>query len=333
MAAANPMSLLYKRLASAGFKQKFVRETVLPSWWSDEVASTEAGYLEGLVIISKHLGIQLGALRNPVAELQLENTHARFFKGPELASDENVAVAIAERAARIALLGMPEAHKPAIVSAASIRRRLIGGGASWIGFQELLQFCWNSNIPVIYVAHLPAGVKKLRAVTVSVDGRPAIVFFRGEKKPAKHLFPLAHEIGHIYLNHLEFVGLIIDTEAEFSFNESTEREANRFARELLTGGEELPLNYNFPSIPSEIARGCKEYANRLHIDPSFLVGEWEKKTKQYKEARTAVNFYIQQDENALAMMAAELSRRIDWDLIPEESQEYLLNLTRVGHAD
>ncbi|BDI29095.1 hypothetical protein CCAX7_11460 [Capsulimonas corticalis] len=329
MATANPMSLLYKRLASAGFKPKFVRDTVLPSWWDDEIATTEAGYLEGLIIISKHLGIQLDALRNPAAALQSENAPARFFKGPELASDEGVAVAIAERAARIAILGMIEARKPVTVSASIIRRRLLGAGAAWIGFQELLQFCWNSNIPVIHVARLPAGVKKLRAVTVSVDGRPAIVFFRHDAKPAQHLFPLAHEIGHIYLNHLEFFGLIVDTETEFGFNETTEREANRFARELLTGGEELPQNYSFPPRPAEIARGCQEYANRLHIDPSFLVGEWVKKTKQYKEARTAVNFYIQQDENALAMMAEEMSRRIDWDLIPEESQEYLLNLTRV----
>jgi hypothetical protein len=34
----NPMDLLYKRLRDAGFNRKFVKETVLPSWWDDRIA-------------------------------------------------------------------------------------------------------------------------------------------------------------------------------------------------------------------------------------------------------------------------------------------------------
>jgi hypothetical protein len=57
----NPMKTLYQRLAAVGLTRRFVRETALPSWWEDEIAANAAGYAQGLLLISRHLGLELAS--------------------------------------------------------------------------------------------------------------------------------------------------------------------------------------------------------------------------------------------------------------------------------
>lgn len=54
----NRMKPVLDRLSKAGFKPSYVRKVVLPEWWDDEIAQTEAGYAEGLGILARHLGLK-----------------------------------------------------------------------------------------------------------------------------------------------------------------------------------------------------------------------------------------------------------------------------------
>jgi len=58
----NQMQTVYDRLHQAGISRSYVRKVVLPEWWDDEIAETDAGCLQGLGIIARHLGLELTPL-------------------------------------------------------------------------------------------------------------------------------------------------------------------------------------------------------------------------------------------------------------------------------
>src|SRR5687767_268148 len=63
--AHNPMSALVKRLRKVGVTRTYLREVVLPDWWDDEIADNPAGYVEALMYVSGHLGLEFASLRDP----------------------------------------------------------------------------------------------------------------------------------------------------------------------------------------------------------------------------------------------------------------------------
>lgn len=46
MPTPNPMKALYAKLATFGLPRAWVRQNLLPSWWDDEAALTDAGFSE-----------------------------------------------------------------------------------------------------------------------------------------------------------------------------------------------------------------------------------------------------------------------------------------------
>ena len=74
------------------------------------------------------------------------------------------------------------------------------------------------------------------AVVMDVNGRPVIALTKNHKHESDLSFLLAHEMGHIFHNHLEQGQILVDTRVDESINERDEQEnqANVFAIELLT---------------------------------------------------------------------------------------------------
>ena len=67
------MAQLYNRLGSVGFPRKYLREIVLPDWWDDEIAYNPAGYAEGLMILSRNLGLDLASMQSEAVPVGLRN--------------------------------------------------------------------------------------------------------------------------------------------------------------------------------------------------------------------------------------------------------------------
>lgn len=63
MHSIDRMKTLYRRLNEVGLTGDFVRKTALPSWWEDEIATNPAGYAQGLLLLSRHLGLDLQSLQ------------------------------------------------------------------------------------------------------------------------------------------------------------------------------------------------------------------------------------------------------------------------------
>ncbi|MCC7429816.1 hypothetical protein IT568_03115 [bacterium] len=60
----NQMELIWKKLKSLGWEEKWVREHILPDWWSDDLAENLVNKRQAELILSKFLGIPLEQLIN-----------------------------------------------------------------------------------------------------------------------------------------------------------------------------------------------------------------------------------------------------------------------------
>jgi len=87
------MTQLYSQLGTVGFPRKYLREVVLPGWWEDEIAHNPAGYAEGLMILSRHLGLDLASMQNEAVPVGLRNLGPCKFKKSVVTSDEDLVLA------------------------------------------------------------------------------------------------------------------------------------------------------------------------------------------------------------------------------------------------
>lgn len=59
MVLPNAIKRLYSRVGQVGLTRAFVTRTAFPHWWDDEIANNPAGYAQGLMLLSRHLGLDL----------------------------------------------------------------------------------------------------------------------------------------------------------------------------------------------------------------------------------------------------------------------------------
>src|SRR3954471_4686586 len=144
MPGKDPMTQLYSRLGSLGFPRKYLREVVLPEWWEDEVAHNPAGFAQGLLVLSRNLGLDLSSLQNESVPVGLRNLGPCKFKKTGSKRDEELHIArvIASRVAHLASAAAPPGGLPFDRSATAIRNLILSTGARWVGLAELVEYCW-----------------------------------------------------------------------------------------------------------------------------------------------------------------------------------------------
>src|SRR5437660_1669855 len=98
-----PMKRQYHRLTSIGLPRAFVRQTALPNWWDDELASNPAGYAEGVMLLARHLGLDLSTLQDESAVIALRDFGPCKFKKTGGTTDDELAIAraLGTRAAQL----------------------------------------------------------------------------------------------------------------------------------------------------------------------------------------------------------------------------------------
>ena len=332
------MTPLYRRLSQVGLTRHFVRNTALPSWWDDEVAANPAGYAQGLLLLSRHLGLDLRSLQDDTVPLRLRDFGACKYKKRAGVTEDELAMArvIATRAAQLAAEAMPDAPAALPASAAEARQQILDGGAPWVGLHELLDYCWSLGVPVLHLDHFPPHAHRPDGFAARVRGRPVIVLCRKARNPAWMLFILAHELGHILLGHIEDDGALLDEHVDEASQDGEEKEANAFAVELLTGRPDrrFVAAGRWPN-----AQGLADEALRIgrqtQTDPGHIV-------LNYAHAMGGNSFFavanaalrlLESRADAVALVRAKLAERLDWSRLPEDSSEFLMRVTRHGQAE
>jgi transcriptional regulator with XRE-family HTH domain len=181
-------------------------------------------------------------------------------------------VPLARRVAEIVHHHAELAPSRGVPSDAAAVRTQLGGGA--IHLKSLLAWTWDRGIAVVPL-HGRGG---FYAASWMFDGSPAVVLKDTRPLAAFWLFDLAHELGHIALNHLDSGGIVDVDELRLAGDSAAgedeqEHDANAFALRLLLGNYRALLgevrtesrgNYlRFKGAVATVAR-------KRHVNPGLL---------------------------------------------------------------
>lgn len=330
-AAQNPMKALYQRLRAVGFDTPFIQKTALPSWWDDSVAQTDSGYQEGLLLLSRHLGLSLKTLQDDSAPLELREFGPCNFKKTQGVSADDLAIAraICTRAAQIAAASIDEPWAGTLpANGSQIREEILCAGGQWVCLENLLEWCWSRGIPVLHISNFPRQSKKMHGMAALVDGRPVIVLCKNSKQEAWQLFILAHELGHIVHGHVLQNGVLVDEHIANDSPDKQETEANLTATAILTGDSDCRFGSpgHWPNA-NELADSAKRYGKSHQIDPGHIVLNYANhKGASFHALGNAALKLICANPDAPELIHDKMAAHLDWSALPEDSSEFLMRV-------
>jgi hypothetical protein len=320
------MMKLYKRLSAAGLSKSFVRKTAFPEWWSDDIALTQAGYAQTLMLISRNLRIDIHSLLQEEEPLDVHNLLPVLNKSPQGMVEEKLrwAQCLGERMAEVALQGTGDSH-PLPKSAAAMRE-LLDGNNYPPHLESVLDLCWKLGVPVLYLHENPTGACKPHAMIFRSQGRYSIVLSRKLIYSSMMAFDLLHEIGHAVFEHLAKDGLIVDKTIELT-EEEREEEANRFAVEVLTGNPDLQFTSSRWFNAERLAVSARSIGSQFHIDPGVIALNYAWHNKRYFPMVQNALSLLEPNADAVRTIRRYMRDRLDWNKLTEENREYLLRMS------
>jgi len=331
-AKKNPMTDLYDRLGSVGLPRKYLQEIVLPNWWDDEIAHNSAGYAEGLMILSKNLGLDLSTMQNQAVPVGLRNLGPCKFKKVARTRDEDLLLARTVATRVVDLIGpaVPKVKIHLPTTATEIRQVILRSGLPWVDLLSLVNYCWSVAVPVLPVSVFPPRAKKMDGLTSLRSDRYAVVISKNAKHSAWLLFVLAHELGHIFQGHLRNEGVLVDELVDRKSTDEEEKTANNFALELLTGNPELEV---FPvgrkASARALARAALQAGEKEQIDPGHIVLNcaFQMGGDFFAIANAALRL-LEPHADAVASLRSTMLANLDKTELPEDTYEFILKACR-----
>lgn len=332
-----PFADVYERLRELGLTRPFVRDAVLPSWWDDEAAATPAGRLEGLLILARHLGLELAALRDGTKTLQpAVNGNVRFKKREGAGEDELwLAERLAHQVGQHAALGIRRG-KPLPRTAKAVRDAILDDErANWVSLGSLLSFCWAYGVGVIHVSRFPAGAKKMEGMAMRAGEIPIIVVTSERKATGWILFDVAHELGHLCLGHVGVNASVVDEVVDQESVDREEMEANSFAIELLTGSAKTRVSApdRWPNA-EELARQATVLGKQKQTDPTHIVLNYAHSMSgsggQFWGVANAALKVLEPRADAPGLVREFLATCLDWSALPGDASEFVARLTNAA---
>lgn len=325
----NPMTDIYKRLEHAGLERRWVKKTALPDWWEDAIARNPAGYAEALAILADHLSLNLSELFDPNSELHCAPALPVRNKARQGTRDEDLlwAQSVCGRVVQIACAAMVVPPSPLPDTAAEVRR-FIGKDYHPVHLSALLDYCWSVGIPVLHAQHLPQRGRKPDGMAVRVGDRYAIVLSKNSCYSAWQLFILAHELGHIVHGHLRENGFIVDDDNWSPDHEQEERQADDFAVELLTGATDTAYESHTPLTARELAGAARYTSVKQRVDAGVVVLNYARRTENWGAGVAALKI-LEPDANAISAIQAKGRKRLNLDLLSDESRDFLFRVTGI----
>ena len=336
MKMSGRMQRLYERLEAFGIPSSYARSVALPAGWRDSNTENPAVYSQALGLLARNLNISLRSLQNDSAPLEWQDCGStRFKRNQKLSEDElTTAKCLAVRAAQIACEAAqtPIAKLPA--SGSAVRESILQKGNHSVGFEALLDYCWECGIPVLHISNFPKGAHKPDALAGIFNGRPAIVLTKQHNYSAWLLFILAHELGHIAKKHVQANGVLVDEHVDPSDSEDLEAEANAFAVELLTGTWDTRYSERKNLTAIELVRISQTVSKRNQIDPGYVALNYAHSKLQdtgnghYAVANSALSV-IEPDTDPIATIHARMCERLDWEKIGRDSRHFLRSIAKM----
>lgn len=317
---------LIERLRKAGFSRAAIR-AAWPSWWTEEAGETPSGRAELRFALARRLGLEPKPLLGERVEF-VWNDEARFKHLSTHDDAQKAALtSFGMSVGRLLLRATPAGPTEPI--AAEALRDAIMVGSPFVDLGSLLGTCWALRIPVIHLRVFPLEAKSMHAMVVGVDGRFAILLGRDAAYPAPVAFTLAHELGHVMLDHLADSPALIDLEdpALARDGDEQEEEADRFALTLLTGSPKPDIqtdieHFNAPTLAAAVLRASGEYG----VEPGTLALCLAHGRGLWPVAMSALSFIYGERKPAWREVNGIADGELDWDILGDEAAHYLRNV-------
>lgn len=262
----NQMQIIWKKLGSLGYKKNWLQKNIMPIWWEDKLAQDPVNKKIAELTLSKFLGIPLEKLRNEEIILEKDSFEERvcFKTNSNNDIEKNypslkVCYSLAKSILANVNLNSTSDYK---FTALDIRGRILKK-TSKIDLNSLLDFCWESGIPVVHTENLP--YKVIDGLVFSIGGAK-IIFLTLKNSISRNAFNLAHEIGHIFSGHLENDDILQDFKIDYSSSSSKEKQANLFATELISGKREFEFERFYRTSANELIREKESFENISQYD-------------------------------------------------------------------
>jgi Zn-dependent peptidase ImmA (M78 family) len=275
---------LLKRLQKAGFKKKFVKQSILPEWWTQDCEGDSSLSQDLEIRIARFLGVSLSIIRNseaPLTPILFPNAHLRRVKDIDqdrLAPAIHTAIQIAGAVVRN--LRVKKEHTRLPESGLDWRAFLKPAGGV-VRLEDILTDIWQRGIPIIPVESLPT--PSFQGLSCVVEGHPAIVLSYKYDEPGRVAHIIAHEAGHIAFGDCKPNEPVIDENEEVVDNDEMEIRAERFANLLLVGAETPPKIQarNF----RELAEQAIQIEKESGTDAGAIIFEWAKTNTEFESSQ------------------------------------------------
>jgi len=269
------------------------------------------------IYVSRMTGLSIESLRGDEPLKFVTKAEMRFKRRADAEMHEvSPAAVIAEQLARSLAESVTNIHAfKGLLHAGAVRSHILANRQT-ATLQSLIDFAWEHGIVVAHMAELPNGSKKFDGIAMFVRQRPVIILGSGRDSPPWIAFHLAHELGHILLGHVA-VGtpsLSDDeiTKAEYA-QDPQEREADRFALEVLTGSPEVELLPVCGLTGMKLANLAQKNGPDRGIDAGVLSLVYGLSAGRIPAAQNAIK-HLQQTGGAHQHLADGLIRHLAEDL-------------------
>ncbi|MGO7571004.1 hypothetical protein ACC699_24330 [Rhizobium ruizarguesonis] len=303
--------------------------------WIDSAFDNKSGVIELKTFLSRNAGLKV----LPGGTLATRDLPAACFKTRVSTSVDQISAArsLATACARlVSRATQPEYKRPPTIADDLRAAALKNSTKPWIDLAALLEACWSSGIPVLYMPTLPVQGRKMEGMVSFLDGRPVIVLTKKVPHPDWLLFILGHEIGHIARSHLpedEGQAIVDETvEGVFDDRDLQEKEANEYATHLLApDGQEVKIGNKLPKAAA-FADVAIRYGRDHGISPGYVIlnavhNSLVDGKKPYGLGQAALKALPSENKASVAELCREaLRRHIDIDVLRDDSIDFLEKL-------
>lgn len=324
----------YGTLRGVGYSRPFI-ERMLPEWWDNSLLATSAGAAQFALILRQKLGLSVNFDREGLLDVELGAPNARFKRRIDTPENElSMAASMGVAMAQLAAYCTKNPYRPLPTSAQNLHAAVIrNSSATFLTFQALVDFCWESGIPVLFLDDLPAKAKRMAGMAVIENGRPVVILGFRHHHCARQLFILAHELGHVASGHLPGGGVLID-EHIFEVSDglgnapykkdAEENEADEYAIAAIRNTNSDPLEAlgNHFSGAS-LAMKALEVGESCNIDPEHLIVSFAHRHNRWPVANQALQFFPS-SRQAMQILAESFFANIELSALSEENREHLI---------
>lgn len=324
---ANDAGKFRRTLRRAGLDNSAI-DAAWPAWWTNDATTSPSAFAELKFSLARKLGLDPRSLVDDGEPRFVWKDDAKF-KG--LAANEDVQRAAIESFA----MALSKSVMPAlsqrefeIVGLDAIQlRKAVLANSPHVGLMDLVAMCWSAGIPVMHLRVFPLSAKRMCAMSVKIRDQYFILLSKDAEYPAPIAFYLAHELGHIVLDHFGEQSAIVDmadTILDRNTVDNEELEADRFAMQLLTGREVLEVDSGRVKPNAlQLAEHVSSISKEVRIEPGTLALCFGYTTGDWAISTAALRHIYKKKLPVWSQVNGFARSQFDWDALTDDTASYV----------